>query len=187
MNVAQTSLAGVLLIAPDVHADARGVLFEAYHTERYRAAGISVSFVQDNVSISHQGVLRGLHLQHPFPQAKLVYALEGEIFDVAVDVRAGSPTFGRWTAALLSAENRQQMFIAEGFAHGFCVLSARAVVAYKCSAPYAPEAGIAIAWNDPTLGITWPLAAPVLSAADAAAPALSAIAPARLPAYEAPP
>ena len=186
MKIEATALEGVLLITPDVHEDERGVLFEAYHADRYRTAGITAAFVQDNASLSHAGVLRGLHLQNPSPQAKLVSVVEGEIFDVAVDVRRGSPTFARWTAATLSADNRRQMFLAEGFAHGFCVLSARAVVHYKCSALYAPGCGLAIAWNDPAIGIAWPVAAPILSAADRAAPSLADVPAARLPLYEAP-
>lgn len=186
MKIEATPLAGVLLITPDVHEDERGVLFEAYHADRYRAAGIKADFVQDNVSVSYQGVLRGLHFQNPSPQAKLVSVVEGEIFDVALDVRPGSPTFARWTAATLSADNQRQMFLAEGFAHGFCVLSARAVVHYKCSAIYAPGSGLAIAWNDPAIGIAWPVAAPILSAADRAAPSLADVPAARLPLYEAP-
>lgn len=184
MKVEATALPGVQLIATDVHADDRGLLYEAYHAERYRAAGIAVPFVQDNVSVSHRGVLRGLHLQHPCAQAKLVSVLEGEVFDVAVDVRTGSPTFARWTAAVLSAANHHQMFVPAGFAHGFCVLSAQAVVFYKCSAPYAPGSGLAIAWDDPAIGIGWPVSAPILSAADAAAPRLGQLPPERLPPYQ---
>jgi dTDP-4-dehydrorhamnose 3,5-epimerase len=183
MKVEATALPGVLLIAPDVHADDRGLLYEGYHAERYRAAGIAAPFVQDNVSVSHRGVLRGLHLQHPCAQAKLVSVLAGAVFDVAVDVRLGSPTFAHWTGAVLSAANNHQMFIPTGFAHGFCVLGARAVVVYKCSAPFAPEAALAIAWDDPTIGIAWPVASPVLSAADAAAPRLEQLPAGRLPAY----
>lgn len=182
MRIEATALPGVLLITPDVHRDDRGLLFEAYHAGRYRAAGITADFVQDNVSVSGAGVLRGLHLQHPAAQAKLVSVVDGEVFDVAVDVRAGSPAFARWTAAVLSAGNQQQMYIPEGFAHGFCVLGARAVVHYKCSAPYAPGAGLAIAWDDPAIGIDWPIAAPILSAGDRLAPRLAEIASGRLPA-----
>lgn len=183
MKIEATGLAGVLLITPDVHEDDRGVLFEAYHADRYRTAGITAAFVQDNVSLSHAGVLRGLHLQNPSPQAKLVSVVEGEIFDVAVDVRVGSPTFARWTASVLSAANHHQVLIPEGFAHGFCVLSARAVVTYKCSAAYAPAAALAIAWDDPAIGIAWPVAKPLLSAADAAAPGLAEFSVTRLPTY----
>lgn len=186
MKIEGTELDGVLLITPDVHADDRGHLFEAYHAGRYGAAGIASAFVQDNVSVSCQGVLRGLHFQNPSPQAKLVSVVEGEIFDVAVDVRLGSPKFARWTAAVLSAANHRQIFIPEGFAHGFCVLSGGAVITYKCSTLYAPGCGLSIAWNDPEIGIAWPVASPLLSAADRAAPRLAEVPPARLPTWEAP-
>ncbi|HRW60881.1 MAG TPA: dTDP-4-dehydrorhamnose 3,5-epimerase [Defluviicoccus sp.] len=186
MKTETTELDGVLLITPDVYADDRGLLFEAYHAERYRAAGIATVFVQDNVSVSCEGVLRGLHFQNPSLQAKLVSVVEGEIFDVAVDVRQGSPAFRRWTAAVLSAGNHRQIFIPEGFAHGFCVLSGRAVVTYKCSSLYAPGCGLAIAWNDPEIGIVWPVRSPLLSAADRAAPRLADLPPAQLPAWDAP-
>jgi dTDP-4-dehydrorhamnose 3,5-epimerase len=183
MKVTPSEIAGVVFIDPDVFADQRGAFTEMFRADRYEALGLPRSFVQDNVSRSTHGVLRGLHLQHPKAQAKLVVALEGEIFDVAVDVRVGSPTFGRSVSAVLSAANHRQMLIPPGFAHGFLVTSSEALVAYKCTEFYAPESERAIAWNDPALGIAWPLASPTLSPRDAAAPRLSEIASDRLPGY----
>lgn len=177
------ALPEVLLVVPPRFADDRGYLFEAYDRDRYASHGIVERFVQDNVSFSRRGVLRGLHLQHPTDQAKLVSALMGTIWDVAVDVRPGSPTFGRWVAETLSAENGHQLFIPVGFAHGFCVLSDTALVTYKMSAPYDPAAALGIAWNDPDLAIAWPVAEPILSPKDAAAPCLGAIPPERLPPF----
>ena len=144
---------------------------------------MSATFVQDNVSVSRRDTLRGLHLQHPHDQAKLVQAIEGEVFDVAVDVRLGSPTFGRWAGTRLSGDDRHQLYIPEGFAHGFCVLSERAVVLYKCSDYYEPANELAIAWNDPDIGIVWPIETPIVSEKDARAPALAGIAADRLPRY----
>jgi dTDP-4-dehydrorhamnose 3,5-epimerase len=144
-------------------------------------------FRQDNLSFSTARVLRGLHLQHPSGQAKLVFAVEGEIFDVAVDVRVGSPGFGRWTGARLSADNRHQLFVPEGYAHGFCVLSNQARVVYKCTTLYDPKTEMSIAWNDPDIAIDWPVESPRLSAKDAAAPRLRDIDPGRLPRFEAAP
>ena len=181
------SLPGVLLIEPDVHWDDRGFLVEHYHARRYASAGIARDFVQDNVSFSRRGVLRGLHLQCPNAQAKLVAALAGEVFDVVVDVRSGSPTFAHWAAAVLSADNGLQLYIPEGFAHGFCVISETALVAYKSSDFYAPPAAISICWNDPEIGIPWPIRQPSLSPIDRDAPRLADIDPARLPAYAPPP
>jgi dTDP-4-dehydrorhamnose 3,5-epimerase len=183
VNITPTPLSGVLLIEVDLYRDRRGFLFEAYQAERYAAAGIGSRFVQDNVSHSSRGVLRGLHFQEPFPQAKLVSVLHGEIFDVAVDVRAGSPTFGRWTAEVLARDNGRQMFIPEGFAHGFAVLSEAATVAYKLTDYRHGEAARSIAWNDPDIGIAWPIVEPILSEQDATAPRLSALAPADLPRF----
>jgi dTDP-4-dehydrorhamnose 3,5-epimerase len=139
--------------------------------------------VQDNLSRSSHGVLRGLHFQWPQPQAKLVYVLEGEVFDVAVDIRVGSPTFGKHVAERLSAENKRQFFIPEGFAHGFCVLSEHATFAYKCSDYYAPQHDCGVIWNDPQLGIDWPLANPTLSEKDAKLPRLADLPAERLPVY----
>jgi dTDP-4-dehydrorhamnose 3,5-epimerase len=169
-----TELAGVVVIEPTVHRDERGFFLETYHAVKYREGGIEAVFVQDNHSRSARGTLRGLHAQIEKPQAKLVRVVHGEIFDVAVDIRRGSPTFARWVGARLSAENFRQIFVPEGFAHGFCVTSDAAEVEYKCTALYAPEAEIAIAWNDPAIGIRWPAAEPVLSKRDREAPALAA-------------
>jgi dTDP-4-dehydrorhamnose 3,5-epimerase len=161
-----TDLPGVIRVEPRIFGDARGFFFEVHHARKFAEGGIDAVFVQDNHSASSRGVLRGLHAQISHPQAKLVRVIEGEIWDVAVDIRRGSPHFGRHTAALLSAENRHQLFVPEGFAHGFVVTSERAQVEYKCTDFYAPEDEITIAWNDPDLAIPWPVAAPVLSAKD---------------------
>jgi dTDP-4-dehydrorhamnose 3,5-epimerase len=185
MRVAEMSLPGVLLIEPQAYGDARGFFYETYRSERYSKLGIGGRFVQDNVSYSEHGVLRGLHLQHPRAQGKLVFVLQGEVFDVAVDVRVGSPTFGQWTAAVLSAENRSQLYIPEGFAHGFCVTGPSALFAYKCTEPYVPENEAVFAWNDPDIGIEWPIDHPRLSAKDGTAPNLRDFDPARLPRYHA--
>lgn len=184
MNVSPTDLPEVLVVEPRVSGDARGYFFEAWHAGRYAEHGIDDAFVQDNVSYSARGVLRGLHLQHPHDQAKLVSVLRGRIFDVAVDVRRGSPRFARWVGVELSAENRHQLYVPRGFAHGFLVLSDDALVSYKVSADWHPDAELAIRWDDPAIGIAWPLErAPTLSARDAAATALAAVAPERLPRY----
>lgn len=186
MNVIPTELPGVVVIEPRVFGDARGLFFESWSAERYAAAGIGAPFVQDNVSVSPRGVLRGLHYQWPKPQGKLVGVLRGEVFDVVVDVRAGSPTFGRWVSATLTGEQNRQLWIPPGFAHGFQVLSDDALFVYKCTDYYAPECEHAIAWNDPELGIVWPIADPVLSAKDRAAPPLRALARERQPRLELP-
>ena len=175
MRVRPTELPGVLVIEPAVFHDPRGFFFEAYHAERYRALGIAETFVQDNHSRSAAGTIRGLHLQVGRPQAKLIRVLAGAIWDVAVDVRRGSPTFGRWTAVTLSAENFRQLFIPAGFAHGFCVTSREADVEYKCSGFYDPAAEIGIAWDDPALAIPWPAERPLLSDRDRGHPRLSEI------------
>ena len=162
--------------------DRRGFFLETYHQRKYAEGGVAGVFVQDNHSRSVQGTLRGLHAQLRRPQGKLVRAVEGEMFDVAVDIRRGSPTFGRWVGFVLSGENFRQLWIPAGFAHGFCVLSERVHVEYKCSDYYDPGHEIGIAWNDPQVGIRWPIERPVLSAKDAAAPRLAEILD-RLPAY----
>jgi len=171
---------------PRVLGDARGDFRELYHAERYRAAGLDAAFVQDNVSRSRRGVLRGLHLQHPNGQGKLVTVVEGAVLDVAVDVRRGSPTFRRWAALELSAANALQLWIPPGFAHGFVVLSETALFAYKCTAAYSAADELTVRWDDPALGIDWRVDAPVLSDKDTAAPTLAEIAPERLPPYEPP-
>lgn len=184
VNVIETTLPGVLIIAPRVFGDARGFFMEAWNRSRYSEHGIPSDFVQDNLSRSSRGVLRGLHYQNPNTQGKLVYVLEGEVYDVALDVRAGSPTFGKWTAATLSAENRQQVWIPSGFAHGFCVTSESALFAYKCTDIYNPSAEVTVRWDDPALDIDWPVAAPTVSEKDRAGLALREIAAERLPRYE---
>lgn len=183
MRVLPTSLPGALLLEPKVFGDARGFFMESWSRARYAEAGIDVDFVQDNVSFSRRGVLRGLHFQHPHAQGKLVYVLHGVVFDVAVDIRVGSPTFGQWTAVELSAENRRQFYIPPGFAHGFCVLSETALFAYKCSDYYHPETEGSVLWNDPDLGIDWPIANPELSEKDRAGRRLADFPLARLPRY----
>jgi dTDP-4-dehydrorhamnose 3,5-epimerase len=169
MKVISTELPGVLIIEPEVVRDERGFFLEVYHERRYRELGVDAVFVQDNHSRSVRGVLRGLHAQVRRPQGKLVRVVTGEIYDVAVDIRPSSPTFGRATAVVLSAGNFLQCYIPPGFAHGFCVTSEVADVEYKCTAPYDPHDEIAIAWNDPDLGIAWPVADPILSPRDRAA------------------
>jgi dTDP-4-dehydrorhamnose 3,5-epimerase len=173
MRFSPTALPEVLVVEPDVHRDARGFFLETYRADHYRAGGIEAPFVQDNHSRSAAGTLRGLHLQLRRPQAKLVRVIAGEIFDVAVDVRRGSPTFGRWIGVTLSAENFRQCYIPPGFAHGFCVTSPVAEVEYKCTALYDPASEIGVAWNSPELAIDWPVAAPRLSNRDASLPPLS--------------
>jgi dTDP-4-dehydrorhamnose 3,5-epimerase len=179
MKVIETAIPGVKLIEPDVFADARGVFLESWRRERYAELGLPQDFVQDNLSRSTARVLRGLHLQHPNAQGKLVTVLTGRVLDVVVDVRRGSPTFRRHVAVEL-VEHRQ-LWIPPGLAHGFYVLSASADVAYKCDAPYSAKDEIAVRWNDPSLGIAWPDTQPLLSPRDAAAPLLDEIA--ELPAY----
>lgn len=166
MRFVRTELPDVIIIEPDVHKDPRGFFLETYHAEKYREGGITPPFVQDNHSRSVRDTLRGLHLQRTRPQGKLVRVIEGEIYDVAVDVRPGSPTFGRWVAVTLSAENFKQVYVPPGFAHGFCVLSEAAQVEYKCTDLYNPSDEVGIAWNDAALGIAWPITAPILSARD---------------------
>jgi dTDP-4-dehydrorhamnose 3,5-epimerase len=173
MRVIETDLPGVLLIEPVVHRDGRGFFVETYHADRYREHGITAPFVQDNHSRSTQGTLRGLHLQVLRPQGKLIHAIEGEIFDVAVDVRRGSPSFGRWVSVTLSADNFRQVYVPPGFAHGFCVVSPIAQVEYKCTEVYDPPGEIGITWNDPAIGIAWPIREPLLSARDSKHPTLA--------------
>jgi dTDP-4-dehydrorhamnose 3,5-epimerase len=183
MKVLPTELDGVLVIEPTIFGDQRGFFLESFQKQRYRDAGIDIEFVQDNISFSVRHTLRGLHYQYPHGQAKLVQVLQGEIYDVAVDIRQGSPTFGRWTGVVLSEENRRQFFLPEGFAHGFCVMSATALFMYKCSAYYAPEEEGGICWDDPDLGIPWPVQTPILSQRDSTFSPLSGVASHRLPVY----
>jgi dTDP-4-dehydrorhamnose 3,5-epimerase len=167
MKIEPTSIPDVLVLEPGAFEDSRGFFMEIYHRDRYAAFGIDTDFVQDNLSVSHRGTIRGLHFQHPHGQAKLVQVLDGEVFDVAVDVRRGSPGFGEWTCVELSGVNRRQLFIPEGFAHGFCVVSDRAILHYKCGDFYTPSAERGIIWDDPDLGVSWPASDPLLSAKDA--------------------
>lgn len=155
MNVLTTRLEGLVLLEPKVFQDERGTFMETYQASRYAGHGIEESFVQDNLSRSEHGVLRGLHFQHPHPQGKLVQVLEGEVFDVALDVRQGSPTFGEWEGFALSAANHHQLYIPPGFAHGFCVTSPWALFFYKCTDLYHPECESTILWDDPALSISW--------------------------------
>ena len=186
MNVIETELPGVLIIEPKVFGDERGYFMESYQAQRYAEAGIPGPFVQDNLSYSRRGILRGLHLQNPKPQGKLVQVLQGEVFDVAVDVRAGSPHFGKWLGVSLSSDNKRQLYVPPGFAHGFVATSDMAMFVYKCTDYYAPQAELSIAWNDPDIGINWPLdGPPQLSTKDAAGLRLSEIAAERLPNYHA--
>ena len=173
MRVVSTDIPAVVVIEPDVYKDGRGFFLETYHADRYAAHGIHGPFVQDNHSRSAGGTLRGLHLQLQRPQGKLVRVIEGEIFDVAVDVRRGSATFGRWVAVTLSADNFKQVYVPPGFAHGFCVVSPIAQVEYKCTDLYDPASEIGILWNDPALGIAWPVREPILSPRDSRHPTLA--------------
>jgi dTDP-4-dehydrorhamnose 3,5-epimerase len=175
VRVAETELPGVLIIDPEVHSDSRGFFVETYHSEKYGAHGITGPFVQDNHSRSAGGTLRGLHLQLRRPQGKLVRVIEGEVYDVAVDVRRGSPTFARWVAVTLSADNFRQCYIPPGFAHGFCVVSPVAQIEYKCTDLYDPQGELGIAWNDPALAIPWPIREPLLSARDQRQPTLAEV------------
>jgi dTDP-4-dehydrorhamnose 3,5-epimerase len=181
MNVIPTALKEVLIVEPDVYADKRGFFMETYHQDRYRKAGMPQVFVQDNLSFSVKGALRGLHYQISRPQAKLVQVVSGDIFDVAVDIRKGSPTFGQWAGVILSSETKRQLFVPEGFAHGFCVLSETALFLYKCSDLYAQGGEGGILWSDPAIGIEWPITDPIISDKDSRLPCLSALLPHQLP------
>ena len=181
MQIAETKIPGVYLIRPQVHEDARGFFFESYHQAKLEKFGIRDVFVQDNHSKSCKGTLRGLHYQLTHPQVKLCRVVQGEVLDVAVDIRVGSPTFGQWVSATLSAQNKQQILVPRGFAHGFVVLSETAEFLYKCSAYYHPEDEHGVLWNDPELGIPWNVDQPILSAKDQGYPRLREIAPGLLP------
>lgn len=184
MRVTETSLQGVLLIEPQLFGDERGFFMESWKSSSYGAAGLPAALVQSNFSRSAHGVLRGLHYQYPHAQGKLVSVLEGAVFDVAVDIRAGSPSFGHWAGIELSAANHRQLYIPEGFAHGFCVTSENALVHYMCSREFMPQHDAAIAWDDPDLGIEWPSGRFSLSAKDAAAPRLRDVPEPDLPPYQ---
>jgi dTDP-4-dehydrorhamnose 3,5-epimerase len=185
MKKVETSLPGAVIIEPAVFGDHRGYFYESYNKAAYAEVGIHASFVQSNVSRSARGVLRGLHYQWPNPQGKLVSVLEGEVYDVAVDVRLGSPNFGKWAGVMLTAENKRHFWIPEGFAHGFCVLSENATFAYQCTALYDRAADAGIRWDDAAIGIDWPMSDPALSEKDATASFLAEVPIARLPEYKA--
>ena len=184
MKLLPTAIPEVIEIEPDIYLDRRGFLMETYQKQRYEDCGIVTGFVQDNLSYSVRGTLRGLHYQNPHCQAKLVQVLKGEIFDAVVDIRQGSPYFGRWVGVQLSEKDKHQLFIPEGFAHGFCALSKTALVHYKCSDIYAPECEGGILWSDPALNIRWPVKNPVISDKDSRYPLLRDIPIERLPAFE---
>lgn len=187
MKRIDTDLPGVCVIEPQVFGDARGFFYESYNAATFADLGLGdLRFVQTNVSRSAHGVLRGLHYQWPNPQGKLVQVLDGEVYDVAVDIRHGSPHFGRWAGAMLTAENKRLLWIPEGFAHGFAVVSETATFCYQCTALYDRAADAGVRWNDGDIGVDWPLASPLLSDKDAAAPFLADIPVARLPAYAPP-
>ena len=183
MKVTETELPGVLVVEPKVFRDPRGFFLETFQTERYRDHGITCDFVQDNVSLSSRDVVRGLHLQHPQAQDKLVCVLAGAVLDVIVDVRVGSPTFGRWIGVELSADNAVQVFVPKGYAHGFCVLSDTALFVYKCSDFYSPENEITVLWNDPDIGVRWPASNPQISEKDGRGRRLRDMDPASLPQF----
>lgn len=176
MKVTETELPGVLILEPQVFRDERGYFFESWNEARYREAGIEVAFVQDNLSFSNKGVLRGLHFQvPPHAQGKLVSVLQGAVWDVAVDLRTASPAFGQWVGLELSSENARQLYIPEGFAHGFVVLSESVLFSYKCTNFYVPEYERSVRWDDPELAIQWPITHPALSPKDAVAPTFAEI------------
>ena len=183
MKCVETQLPGVIIVTPEVHRDARGCFLETYHSQKYATGGIAASFVQDNSSHSYRGILRGLHAQLSRPQGKLIRVSQGEIFDVAVDIRRGSPTFARWIGVNLSEENFQQIYIPPGFAHGFCVLSEIAKVEYKCTDFYEPNGEVTVRWDDPTVNIRWPIDTPILSDKDLAGKSLQVLMD-RLPPFE---
>jgi dTDP-4-dehydrorhamnose 3,5-epimerase len=183
MNVIATAIPGVVVLEPKVFGDDRGYFLETWSRQKYEAAGIPAVFVQDNVSFSRKGVLRGLHYQNPHAQGKLVQVMSGEVFDVAVDIRAGSPTFGKSVGEILSEKNHRQMYIPPGLAHGFCVLSDTVLFAYKCTDTYNAAAEGGIFWNDPDLGIDWPIRQPVLSPKDEKYPRLRDVPKDRLPIF----
>jgi len=184
MKVLPTKLAEVYIIEPQAFYDNRGFFLETYHQRRYAETEINCNFIQDNLSRSLRGTLRGLHYQLEYAQAKLIQVIKGVVFDVVVDIRRGSPSFGQWVGVNLSEENKRQLFVPEGFAHGFCVLSEAADVVYKCSDFYVPEDEGGILWSDPDLAIDWPISEPLISAKDSRLPRLADVPPERLPLYK---
>ncbi len=184
MKIIETTLPGCVVVEPAVFGDERGFFFETWNASRFDANGLPGRFVQSNVSSSTKGVLRGLHYQWPRPQGKLVTVLQGEVYDVAVDIRRGSPTFGRWEAVILSAENKRQFWIPEGFAHGFAVLSERALFSYLCTDVYQPDFDAGVRWNDADIAVDWPISGPILSVKDKVTPLLKDIPEERLPVFQ---
>jgi dTDP-4-dehydrorhamnose 3,5-epimerase len=184
MQIEKTPIDGVRIVTPEIFRDRRGYFLETHHRRRYAQMGIDVEFVQDNLSGSVRGALRGLHFQRTRPQAKLVSVVFGEIFDVAVDIRPDSPSFGKWVGVRLTAEEGRQVFVPKGFAHGFCVLSLRALVHYKCSDIYVPEDEGGILWCDEKIGIQWPVRNPLVSAKDRSYPLLGQLGAKDLPSGE---
>ena len=183
MKVIKTELADIKIFEPTVFSDSRGCFLETWQKKNYETAGIELSFVQDNVSVSRKNVLRCLHYQYPHSQGKLVQVLAGEVLDIAVDIRLGSPTFGKWVSVELSETNHRQLYIPSGFAHGFCVISDKAIFSYKCTNYYNPASEGGIIWNDPDLNISWPVDKPELSAKDSKHPKLANITADRLPRF----
>jgi dTDP-4-dehydrorhamnose 3,5-epimerase len=183
MNIIKTKLPGVLILEPKVFPDDRGYFLETWNSKRYEQAGIPTDFVQDNISSSKKGILRGLHFQYPQSQGKLIQVLLGEVVDVIVDIRVGSPTYGQWISEILSESNHRQMYVPTGFAHGYCVTSETALFSYKCTDFYNRATEHGIIWNDPDIGIEWPIARPVLSDKDAVYPRLKDLRPENLPQF----
>jgi len=183
MNIKETKLAGVLILEPKVFSDDRGYFLETWNNIRYEQAGITGPFVQDNISFSKKGVLRGLHFQYPQSQGKLIQVLSGEVLDVIVDIRVGSSTYSQWIGEVLSESNHRQIYVPPGFAHGYCVTSEAALFSYKCTDFYNPATEHGIIWNDPDIGIEWPIEQPVLSPKDAVYPRLKDLRPENLPQF----
>jgi dTDP-4-dehydrorhamnose 3,5-epimerase len=181
VKLIETGIEGLLIVEPVVHGDERGFFMEVWRSDHFAEAGLPVKFVQANLSRSGADVIRGLHYQYPHPQGKLVSVPHGRVFDVAVDIRRGSPTFGQWAGVELSAQNHRQLYVPEGFAHGFCVLSEDALLSYLCTEIYYPEADSALAWNDPDIGIRWPVEPRQISGKDSVAPRLRDVPPENLP------
>ncbi|HLF31538.1 MAG TPA: dTDP-4-dehydrorhamnose 3,5-epimerase [Xanthomonadales bacterium] len=181
MKIIETGLPGLVIIEPVVHGDERGYFKELWQAARYESMGLPAQFVQSNISRSGPGVVRGLHYQHPRPQGKLVSVLEGCIFDVAVDIRTDSPTFRQWTGVELSAQNHRQLYVPEGFAHGYCVLGDSAMMSYLCTREFVAEFDAVVAWDDPDIAVKWPISAAVLSVKDRNAPRLRDVAAEDLP------
>lgn len=184
LNAKTGVIPGVILVEPRIFPDDRGYFTETYHARKYSEAGLLHAFVQDNLSFSSRNVMRGLHYQRRSPQGKLVYVVQGEVFDVAVDIRRGSPTFGQWEGYRLSDQNHHQLYVPEGCAHGFVVLSDQAVVMYKCTELYDPKDDCGLLWNDPDIGIEWPVSNPILSGKDAVLPRLRDLDKDMLPIYQ---